>query len=612
MAALFNTQVSRTLIEDKLKKFDNIITVAKTGYGDFVCSDAAYTSDTQCINAALSAAVDGQTIIFLDGEYDIDTTIYSTGKSFSWIGNGKVTINLSGGSADSAVLRFSGNSVRVTTLYENAAMYSLTVTLLSVDGVQAGDLINIYNTDQWSPTEYPLQKTGEMYEIVAVDAGTKIVTLSQPLYRAYLLANTTVKIYTPANINLKNINFSGIGKEAAAIALTLLYGSHSTIENCSFLNFGKRAVSLATCYDILISNNNIRGCAYPGYGYGVSVSNASTYIKIHGNEITDCRHAITGTTGGVMFEGLSVGAFEGLNRCITITDNLLVGANMLTSFGNTIDSHPCTIDYTVTGNKIYPSVHLNAPYNATYAFGDGTQISIFSGNEIYGGGGVMRRPGAPSSNLIMTGNIIENTRGTGLYNGNYYDNHPGCPVYLKIHDNIVKNATKISGMTEDGDPGIYIGTEDYRSVSIVGNTIDGCTLDALRINLHTAIITDNMKLIVGNNIFNNTGWDGIYIRRDNSDLKLDAIIQNNTISEVNQTNTIFRGIALIDVSGARVEGNHMTNRGSIAAVAAIKEVSTVGAVNYNAINNNTYYGATGGVVIVGANSEATGNKLITS
>jgi len=605
----YNTLVPRAQIKNKLRKFDNIITVAKTGDADYVCADD--TSDYACVLAAITDAADKQNIVFLEGTYDINSPIVTYGKSFNLLGDKNVTFNLSGGSADSAVLIFCGDDVLSTTLSTNAAIYSLSVVLSSVTGIQAGDLIKIYNTDQWSPIQYPDQTTGEMYEVVRVDTGTSTVTISQPLYRAYISSNTTVKVYRPAQFNLKNIKFVGTGRENAVNALTLIYGSHSKIENCTFLNSGKRSINLVSCYDISILNNNIRGSAFPAYGYGVVIVNASAYINIDKNEIADCRHTIASGTAGTMFKGSSVGAYEGLNRCVYITNNLLIGANMAIT-ACVIDSHPATIDYTITGNKIFPGLNLDSPYDGTCAFADGTANSTFSNNIVFGGGGVMRRTGAPYSRTLIENNIVENTRGTSFYTGYVDDNHAGCFVDLKIHNNEINNVLSIPGMVGDCSPAINLGREDYRNVSIEGNTINGCDTEAIKMyqDFLNSTSTVPIKLVIAGNVINNIGASGIYVRRATVSVMLDTIITNNIISDVNQNTSTYGGITLIDIWGARVEGNNIMNRTGTAD-AAIKEISILGsAVNYNSMNNNTYYGATNGIVKVGANSEATGNKLI--
>lgn len=609
VAITLSTGVSRTNILDKLFKFDSIVTVAKTGHGDFVCND--YTSEQECVSAAINAAADKQTILFLDGTYDIDSPIRTYGKSFNLIGDKNVTFNLSGGSSDAAVLIFGGDDVLATTLSMDAPIYSLSVILSSVTGIQAGDLIKIYNTDKWSPIEYPDQTTGEMYEVVSVDTGTSTVTISQPLYRAYLTSNTTVKVYRPAQFNIKNIKFVGTGRENAVNALLLIYGSHSTVENCKFLNSGKRSLELSSCYDVLVSKNNIRGSALLAFGYGVNVNNASAYIYIDKNEIADCRHTIAAGTGAALYKGGWVGRYEGLNRCVYITNNLLIGANMAPT-APVIDSHPMTIDYTITGNKIYPGLHLDSPYDGTYAFDDATTDSIFSNNIVFGGGGVLRRPGAPYSRTLIENNIIENTRGNALYDGCQLNNHAGCIVDLKIHNNEINNVKSIPGMVGDCLPAIYMGREDYRNVSIEGNTINGCTAEAIKIHLDISesVSTVPVKLVINGNIINDIGQGGIYLRRGAASNRMDAMVKNNIISDVNQIANAYSGILLVDMWGANIEGNNIINRTGTAN-SAVKEVSILGSsVDYNSLNNNTHYGTTNGIVKVGANSEATGNKLI--
>ncbi len=611
MAATTSTGVSRTQIEDKIKKFDSIITVAKNSeHADFKTVTYSY-DDTACVQAALNAAVDGQTIMFLDGTYNINVAggqLFQGGKSLNLVGYGNVVFNLTGGSADSGTIQFSGTQVLSTTLSSNVEIYSNTVTLLNVENVQIGDLLKIYSTDQWSPIEYPDLKTGEMYEIVGVNSSTKVVTLSQPLYRGYLSSNTTVKIYHPIQLNIKNIKFIGTGPTNSVNAITLLYVSHSKIENCGFVDNGKRSLRLSTCYDITVGNNVIRGSRYPAYGYGVEINNASAIITLTKNEISDCRHTIASGTGGVMSYGEAVGAFEGLNRCIKIDKNTLIGANM-DDVGATIDSHPSTIDYLVDDNNIFPGLFTNSPYWAACAFGDGTQQSTFVNNRVYGGGGVMRRPGAPGSNTIIANNRLENTRGRNLYDGVRYDNHAGCPVNLTISNNQVKNALKTSSMTTDHGTGIELGTEDYKSITISENTIDGCTLYGIYL-MQMSGVTLPMKLNIHNNIINNVGRDGIYLRRESASTVLDYEASGNIITDSNQSASTYRGIALIDVSKGRTECNEVINHtGTMDA--AIKEVSILGsAVDYNVIKNNTHSGSTNGIVTVGTNSDSVDNKVV--
>lgn len=603
-------------LPDPGKQFHNVVTVSKSGAvgsADFICSSSVYGgSDAACIQDVMNKVPSNSIIHFMEGTYNINTAIISLGKNFSLVGDGNVIWNVgTAGSLDTSTIRLSGSSVLNTTLSIDASIYSITVTLLDVSNITKGDLISIFNTDLWSPIEVPGHKTGEMYEVMSVDTGAKTVTISQPLYRTYLSSNTTVKIYRPANISIENINFVGIGRTEQSNALHILYGSHSRIENCSFFNFGKRAISLATCYNTTIMNNKIQGCAWAGaygLGYGIMIVNGCAFVKIDKNEIIDCRHTVAAGSGDISYDGTFVGGNEVLNRGVLITNNLLVGAIMETSYGNTIDSHPMTIDYTVIGNKIYPALHIDATYPATYAFGDGAQTSIFSNNEIYGGGGVMRRTGAPSSNCIIENNILENTRGAGLYTGYEYNNHTGCLVNLKIQNNSVKNANKTPQMTTPADHVIYLGYEDYRSVSIQGNTVDGCTADVLRLHESVGISTGPIELSVESNIFNNIGGYGVYLRRAETSTLVDFLIQNNIITETNQAGSIYGGIALIDVENGRVECNKIINR--VASTnPAIKEVSMLtSAINNNHITNNTVSGFSGGIVKVGPISKIYNNN----
>ena len=165
--------------------------------------------------------------------------------------------------------------------------------------------------------------------------------------------------------------------------LVMQYCKDSSVTNSWFNNSGFGAICLYSCFNVDISNNEIYNSLLPGSGYGVNVASGSALVNIENNYIENCRHAITANSAEL----------KSLNRDIFITDNTLIGAKITGS--NVIDAHANTINFVVTGNRIYPQITPETPYCTLYdyryiqelpyyfAFSDGTQHSVFSDNEVF-------------------------------------------------------------------------------------------------------------------------------------------------------------------------------------------------------------------------------------
>ena len=80
--------------------------------------------------------------------------------------------------------------------------------------------------------------------------------------------------------------------------------------------------------------------------------------------------------------------------------NILIGANVDST--NVVDAHVDTINFVVTRNKIYPQFH--------YAFSDGTEQSIFSNNDVFGGNGGIYKRGSLTDGV----HIYENNKFNGI------------------------------------------------------------------------------------------------------------------------------------------------------------------------------------------------------
>jgi parallel beta-helix repeat protein len=348
---------------------DRAITVGKSGSVNYLTSN--YKTDDACIQAALNAAKSGDTIIIYEGNYNIKKQVSQQNKDLRIVGKGNVTFNINTGVLSQPAFYFYGKVIDTEYLAINAAKGKAQVVLNDASNVRKSDLIQIWKNIRWCPEDYSEQKTGEMYLVESVNGNT--VTLNQSLIRDYSRSeNSASRIYRPIRIQIENLKFQNHDSTGDLEGLALRYCKDSSIINCSFDDNGQASIRLYSCFNVEVTGNSISDSNCTGRGYGVSIADATAFVNIHNNRIENCRHCIMSGTAN----------YEALNRNVTISNNTFVGSSVADA--NVIDAHPMTIDYTVTGNIVYPKPGF-------YAFYDGTLESVFSDNHVYGGGGVKRR-----------------------------------------------------------------------------------------------------------------------------------------------------------------------------------------------------------------------------
>ena len=169
---------------------------------------------------------------------------------------------------------------------------------------------------------------------------------------------------------------------------------------------------------------------------------------------------------------------------VFIANKTLKGANIRGSW--VVDAHALTINFVVTGNKIYPQL----PYFV--AFSDGTQQSIFSDNEIFGGyGGVFKR-GAVTDGV----HIYENNTFNGIV-GEMYRGGSGTDDTLIIRNNTQNNGTY----------GIHFPYQgSFRNILISENTFS----NLLNKGVYQQFLIDGINLKISDNTFENMREEGIY------------------------------------------------------------------------------------------------------
>jgi PKD repeat protein len=415
------------------------------------------------------------------------------------------------------------------------------VVLTDASLVRKNDLIKIWKNVQWCPLNvpdnYPDQMTGEMYAVKSVNGN--ILTLNQPLLRDYSLSETVqVEVYRPVQIYIKNIRIQDRSETMSHHGLVMQYCKDSSVTNSWFNNSGFGAVCLYSCFNVSVNNNKMYNSLLPGSGYGVNVASGSAFVNIDHNHIENCRHAVTGNSAEL----------KSLNRDVIIANNTLIGAKITGS--NVVDAHADTINFIVTRNKIYPQIAPDTPsyyaffdYRSIqtlpyyYAFSDGTQQSIFSNNEIFGGfGGIFKRGGVTDGV-----HIYENNKFNGI-SGNMYEGGNGTDNTLIIRNNIQN-----SGMH-----GIIFPFQgSCKNILISGNTFSNLSHQGV----YQKFLINGVNLNISKNTFANIKLDGIYI--DGNSFKNGAVkIQNNTLINVNTSNSPT-GITIKNIQNAEIIGNRI-------------------------------------------------------
>ena len=500
-----------------------------------------YANDAACIQAALDNSKSGDTITIHEGDYYITKGIYQINKSLNIIGEGKVTLHIQTPDKEINDIFFGGSLITSKDLYANANKGSSQVVLTDASQVRKNDLIKIWKKVQWCPLpypdNYPDQMTGEIYAVKNVNGN--VVTLNQPLLRDYRLSETVhVEVYRPIQMHINNIRIEDTGDTMIHHGLVLQYCKDSSVTNSWFNNSGFGAICLYSCFIVSVNNNEIYNSLHPGCGYGVNVASGSAFVNIDHNHIENCRHAITGNSAEL----------KSLNRDVIIADNTLIGAKITGS--NVVDAHVDTINFVVNRNKIYPQISPDTPsYYAFadyrirqdlpyyFAFSDGTQQSIFSNNEVFGGfGGIFKR-GALNDGV----HIYENNTFNGI-SGNMYEGGNGTDNTLIIRNNIQNN----------GMHGVCFPFQgSVRNIIISENTFSNLSNHGV----YQEFLINGVNLNISKNTFANLKQEGVYI--DGNSLKNGAVkIQNNILINVNASNS-SSGITIKNVQNAVISGNQI-------------------------------------------------------
>ena len=274
------------------------------------------------IQNLLNAATSGTTFHFLEGVHSFNAglVVKNDGISLTGAGENKTTFlfQMSGSSyngiqVEGAYKSWSG------TLAGDAATDSKTITLQSVSGLKAGDILHIQqkNTDAFldqngyenikgssNAAKNPINET--LVEIASI-SGNK-VTLKTPITHNMDKDDTTVKLVDPVdNVHLSDFKMTyNLGTPDAdaitnaksqyegAIAIYLNKTTDAEIKNVSVINPPSHSIEIRTALNPLVDNVHIDGAhnkGTGGNGYGLHI--VETYYGTFNNlDIVNTRHAV--------------------------------------------------------------------------------------------------------------------------------------------------------------------------------------------------------------------------------------------------------------------------------------------------------------------------------
>lgn len=506
------------------KQFQSVITVSKTGYGDFVCSDAVYDGDdSACIHAALDyiESIGGGEVVIGDGIYNCSTGLYYYGSNLILRGQGNNTVlNFSSiPTSPQNLIQVRGEITTTnSTLAADATEATLTITVADGTKFTAGNWIRIRSEALFHPRDAVWnQKIGEIQQIESI-AGN-VLTLKEKLFGSYLVSDTaTVDLVTMReNIIIKDMKIIGpVGVDHNGIYIP--QAKNVLIDNVTFDDVFMSAVYLFDVVCASVTNTTVHRAYRTERGYGLAVSNASRDITASGNHYFNCRHAIT--CGGDNNYGIQYNQnYFGNTFSYDSKDQVMFGMhpsyNGLTVSGNTVSNGGLGffngINTTVVGNTC-----LNSEVWAIY-LPAATEKCIVSNNIIHTKADICIALRTQYPDIIISNNILScDEAHTGVSIAGQANN-------VVIDANIIKVGGTAITVTS------YEGVADSSDIKITNNKITTTGSDpGIKLELYQDYNIKNVT-IEGNTITSATAGNGISLERVTGIETFDKIdIINNT------------------------------------------------------------------------------------
>lgn len=378
-----------TTVQSKLRESLSVLDFGAVGDGT--------TDDTVAIQAALDYASTVQKLIEIPGGYSCrftDNLTIPTDTGFCGIGElyadytnsfGEVVVSTTGGSAGTQTL-----------LTADALVSSATITVASVTGISADSYIligsNKYNG------RYPQQ----IFRVVSVNSGTKVITLSSPCGCEYLVSESAyVKPLTMiSNVTVQDVTFrcssaANFGEFfAASYVVNLLVDNVKVLNHKSqegvgggITNSAAGGISANYCFNATLQNNILYGS--DTYSPGAAAVSAAYTQKalIQGNKSNNYAfgfglyylyQGIMNNNNGV---GIALNGNRGLKTSACVS--CIIDSNIISNFDTGIkieDASYCTYTNNVLTNLSVGGIAINLSTNQALV---SSLYNTFDSNSVY-------------------------------------------------------------------------------------------------------------------------------------------------------------------------------------------------------------------------------------
>ena len=580
----YNTEVPRAQIHGKLRKFDNIITVAKTGYGDYVCTDPTYASDSACIQATLDyiSSIGGGHLHITTGHYICDATLKYSGNNLYITGDANNTIldfsNLAtSGLAETvydyptAIHVYGNLSATNSLLTANASVYDRTITVADGTKFAPGDWIRLRSEAEFNrhPGTYNFKNNGEIQQIESISGNE--LTIKERVLMNYLLTDTaTVDLLTVCeNITLDSFKIiSASTSENNGIICD--YCNDVQIRHLTIRDFVARSTGIANTVRACINHCDIAGSTKGGLGYGISIINCSRNIVGSNNQFAACRHAVA--CGGTYTYGVQFNQIYTDNTMSYDVYNVGMFGQHNTYIGMIIANNTCTgcpLGYCAGIDTVVDSNIVTDSEDNCFELSEYSKNSTISNNHFKAhsnGAGVYVRYNNDDVS-ILNNHITSNGNGILIYGG---------VKGLKIDNNNI-NSDIYSGIEVVTTDGTY----DAEGIHVTNNEIT-TNSNGIRLYVTNEFDIRNIDLVNNNVTQSNNTYPAIAVVGGavtgfSEDIKISG----------NQTHGGIQGIKLASAKNLLVSDNLIND----ATTGIIINSYDVGCSDYF-VQNNKLHGCT--------------------
>ena len=246
--------------------------------------------ETIAVNACITAAPEGSTVLFPNGTYKIDSEIIVT-KSLVFDFNGSVLV-CSGTNG----ITFTGalKATKTVTVDYTEVSGKNSLTLDSATDVAVGDIINVISTELYDTSRLYYYNGGNAV-ITKIVGNVVYFNLTFPF--DMLAASITVKIYDPCEPIVKNIKLFDCGLTLinSNFGLNFEYCKNVKIENVNTDGF-QRNIQITRSVNISLDNINTghakdtESDSWDGYGIALS---SCTNVRGHNVVTNSGQHGLT-------------------------------------------------------------------------------------------------------------------------------------------------------------------------------------------------------------------------------------------------------------------------------------------------------------------------------